>query len=275
MRVVLVEPRDSRNVGSVARAMANFGFSEMRLVNPRDYDREQAGVTARDAAPILDAAKIDATLAEAVGDCVDVVGFALRHGPSPDRCASLPDWAGKRSNGSTALVFGPEDDDLRHEHLDLCRWIVRIPSHAGFPSLNLAQSVLVALYEVSRENPQLQAAPRVVGRPDANQLAQLDRLIGETMRRSGFQRPGSPATAARTIGTLLRRMDLDQGEASALTALFGRIASALRRSGGDLGDLPTAKESDSAASENTNPTAQATAASTLGPISAATSPRIQ
>ncbi len=245
MRVVLVEPRVSRNVGSVARAMANFGFRELCLVSPRDYDREQAGVTARDASPILDRASFHTTLADAVADCVDVVGFALRSGPSPARCTTLPDWADRRSPVKTALVFGPEDDDLRHEHLDLCRWIVRIPSHADFPSLNLAQSVLVALYELSRNTDsgrvhetvglndgtsRSRSAPARVEssgdeRPTANDLAQLDRLIAQTMETTGFVRPGSPRTAARTVGTLLRRMDLDRGEVAALTALFGRINS--------------------------------------------------
>jgi tRNA/rRNA methyltransferase len=235
MRVVLVEPRDSRNVGAVARAMANFGFSDLRLVSPRDYDREQAGVTARDSAPILDNAVIHHSLADAVADRVDVVGFALRTGPSPARCTTLPDWAQRRAPVPTALVFGPEDDDLRHEHLDLCRWIVRIPSDAGFPSLNLAQSVLVALYELSRTAPHDAGSgenqPAATERPDAGELAQLDRLIQQTMHRSGFVRPGSPRNAARTIGTLLRRMDLDRTEAAALTALFGRLDRALARGG--------------------------------------------
>ncbi|MFY7950893.1 MAG: hypothetical protein ACOVT5_00170, partial [Armatimonadaceae bacterium] len=62
-------------------------------------------------------------------------------------------------------------------------------------------------------------------RPTANDLAQLDRLIAQTMETTGFVRPGSPRTAARTVGTLLRRMDLDRGEVAALTALFGRINS--------------------------------------------------
>lgn len=231
MRVVLVEPRDSRNVGAVARAMANFGFSDLRLVSPRDYDREQAGVTARDSAPILDNAVIHQSLADAVADVVDVVGFALRTGPSPGRCTTLPDWAQRRAPVPTALVFGPEDDDLRHEHLDLCRWIVRIPSDAGFPSLNLAQSVLVALYELSRATPDDihwdERQPEETDRPTAGDLAQLDRLIQQAMQSSGFIRPGSPRNAARTIGTLLRRMDLDRTEAAALTALFGRISTAL------------------------------------------------
>jgi len=287
MRVVLVEPRVSRNVGSVARAMANFGFRELCLVSPRDYDREQAGVTARDASQILDQATFHSTLADAVSDCVDVVGFALRSGPSPARCTTLPVWAEFRADVRTALVYGPEDDDLRHEHLDLCRWIVRIPSHSDYPSLNLAQSVLVTLYELSRipgrlpgngslgngsetqrsgalqvggagrltddwlgietagcgvdDAPGLEvtsdrASPEatVLNRPTANDLGQLDRLIGQVMEASGFVRPGSPRTAARTVGTLFRRMDLDRGEMSALTALFGRIDAALSRRDGKV-----------------------------------------
>lgn len=228
MRVVLVEPRDSRNVGAAARAMANLGFSDLRLVAPRGYDREQAGVTARNASPILDAATIHDHLEDAVADVVDVVGLALRTGPSPARCVSLPEWAARRADVPTALVFGPEDDDLRHEHLDLCRWIVRIPSRAAYPSFNLAQSVLVTLYEVARTPP---AAAPPVEPSTAGDLAQLERLVREAMAASGFTRPGSPATAARTVGTLLRRMDLDQSETAALMALFGRIGTALRRTG--------------------------------------------
>ncbi|MGC4044984.1 MAG: RNA methyltransferase [Armatimonas sp.] len=118
MRIVLIEPKDSRNVGAVARAMQNLGFSDLAIVSPRGWDREQAGVTARNASSILDAAQIVTDFTEAIADCTEVVGIALREGDNPTRFVTLPQWATHRDpTQKTALLFGPEDDDLRREHL--------------------------------------------------------------------------------------------------------------------------------------------------------------
>ena len=233
--VVLVEPGDSRNVGAAARAMQNLGFARLRLVSPKDFDREQAGVTARNASSILDALEIFDDLDAAIADVQEVVGLALRTGQNPAHYVSLPDWASGlagRPGKTVALVFGPESDDLRREHLEKCRWIVRIPSSAAFPSFNLAQSVLLALYEITRSLPESLepgSAPPIFDAPTQNDYAQLTRLVDSVMAQSGFVRPGTPAASAEVVHSLLRRLDADRRELGVLTALFSRIENRFNR----------------------------------------------
>ena len=236
-RIILIEPRDPRNVGMVARAMANFGFSDLALVAPPAWDAEQARVTARNASGIIDAVRICETLPDAAVDTHTLCGFALRDNIPAARQCDLIQLTGHRQAAPDvrfSLIYGPEADDLRHEHLDLCRWVVRIPTHSAYPSFNLAQSVLVTLYELTRGADELtQQVAAVDARgaelPSAGELDQLDRILSDVMSLSGFTRAGMPPAAARRIHALLRRADLDQSELAALMAMFGKVRTSLGR----------------------------------------------
>lgn len=225
--IILIEPQESLNIGSVARAMQNLGFSHLHLVAPRGYDRERACVTARDASVLLDTMTIHESFPEAIADMQEVVGLALRKGENPAHYVSLPQWSEKlpeRADRTTALVFGPEDDDLRHEHLNLCRWVVRIPTTAAYPSFNLAQSALLTLYEITRSLPEtLALAPALADAPTENDFVQLDRHLDGVMAASGFVRPGTPAPVPALVKSLLRRCDPTRHELSVLLALFSRV----------------------------------------------------
>lgn len=234
-RIILIEPRDSRNVGMVARAMANFGFTDLALVAPPEWDAEQARVTARNASGIIDNAQICETLPDAAADTHTICGFALRDNiPAARQCDLITLTRHRHAAPTTrfSLVFGPEADDLRHEHLDLCRWVVRIPTHSDYPSFNLAQSVLVTLYELTRETSEIAktaAGAKSATPPAAGELDQLDRIIDDVMAQSGFSRPGMPPAAARRIHALLRRAELDTDELASLMALFGKVRTSLGR----------------------------------------------
>jgi TrmH family RNA methyltransferase len=228
MRVVLIEPKDSRNVGAVARAMQNLGYYDLALVSPRNWDREQAGVLARNATGILDNALVCADVTAAIMGCTEVVGVALREGENPTRFLTLPQWAARRESGHrTALLFGPEDDDLRREHLEKCRYVVRIPSSAAYPSFNLAQSVLLVLYELERTG--AISAEKKADWPEEREWTVFEGLLNTVMTESGFTRPGSPAPVPGAVRNLFRRTHATRHELSLLTALFGRLQSALRR----------------------------------------------
>lgn len=230
IHIVLVEPQESLNVGSVARAMQNLGFENLHLVAPRGYDPERARVTARDASVLLDTMTVHARFEDALVGMEEVVGLALRSGENPAYYVTLPQWASalpERGPRRTALVFGPEDDDLRREHLEQCRWVVRIPSTAAYPSFNLAQSVLIVLYELTRALPSTQ--PPVAEAPTWNDYFQLDRILDSVMTETGFVRTGSPAPVPGRIKNLLRRLELTPSEMSTLMALFSRIDTTLKR----------------------------------------------
>ena len=151
--VVLVEPREPRNVGAAARAMKNFGLEELVLVNPeRPIDESAYRLATRGAADVLDRARVVADLDEALADCVYVVATSARARDgyagevyTPRQGAPLVrQMAGA---GPVALLFGRENFGLSNQEMDRAHAIWRIPT-GGYSSLNLAQAVLLVAYEV-------------------------------------------------------------------------------------------------------------------------------
>ena len=152
IRVVMVGPMYGGNVGSVCRAMANMGLSKLTLVAPRTLDMDEARMMACHATGILDRRTECPTLPEAVADCGLVMGATVRAGLYRQHARGPREWAPKAleaaRHGKVALVFGREDKGLSNEELAICTQIIQIPSHPGYPSLNVAQAVLICCYEV-------------------------------------------------------------------------------------------------------------------------------
>lgn len=152
IRVVLTGPLYGGNVGAVCRAMANMGFSELVIADPQPIDTDEALRMACAAAPIFHQRLETATLAEAVADCHVVAGTSAReglyrsHSGTPRETA--PGLVRAAADGKTALVFGRENNGLSNAELALCTHIIRIPTGTRIASLNLAQAVMVCLYEV-------------------------------------------------------------------------------------------------------------------------------
>jgi TrmH family RNA methyltransferase len=152
IRIVLVAPLYGGNVGSVCRAMANTGLTDLVLVAPQTIDMEEARKMAVNAGAILEARREVATLAEAVADCGLVMGATARiglyrqHAVTPRELAPRALEAAEQS--PVALVFGREDKGLFNEEIALCTQLIRIPSHPAYTSLNLAQAVMVCAYEL-------------------------------------------------------------------------------------------------------------------------------
>ncbi|MDX1930999.1 MAG: TrmH family RNA methyltransferase [Capsulimonadales bacterium] len=233
-RVVLVEPENSLNIGSVARAMMNLGFPYLRLVTPAKYDRSLARVTACHAEPLLDRLEIHPTLADALADAGAIVGLSGRPGENPARFRTLPQWSAElpeRPLPVTALVFGSEGNGLRQEHLDRCQYILQIPASEEMSSFNLAQAVLIVLYEIRRTLGETATVPPLPPErlPTGNDREQLDRLTDEVMRLSGFVREGTPRPVPGTVRNLFRRLDMDRHEMGILLGLFGKLRRSLLR----------------------------------------------
>ena len=154
LRIVLVHPIYGGNVGSVCRAMANTGLKDLVLVNTESsLDWDQARKLAVAAAPILDARREVASVAEALADCGLAFGTTARlglyraHARTPRECAPhILETA--RAGNRVALVFGAENFGLANEELARCTHVIQIPSSPDYPSLNLAQAVLICAYEI-------------------------------------------------------------------------------------------------------------------------------
>jgi tRNA/rRNA methyltransferase len=157
VRVVLVRPQIAANLGATARAMRNFGLSELVLVAPEadPADREARRLSTH-GEDILERCRVVGEFGEAVADCVFVAGTSARTGGlfrrqtvGPPETV-LPRLVEATASGPTALVFGPEPTGLTNAETTRCHFLIHIPADPAYPALNLAQAVAVCLYELRR-----------------------------------------------------------------------------------------------------------------------------
>ncbi len=152
IRIVLVRPRGSANVGSVARAMKNMGLSDLALVQPALTDRFWSEAMAVHAEDVLRSHRSFDSFAEATADCGIVAGTTAHDGPyrtslqTPRQAA--PALLAAAASNRVAVVFGPEDHGLSNDDLKSCQLLLTIPTAPAYPSLNLAQAVMVCCYEL-------------------------------------------------------------------------------------------------------------------------------
>ncbi len=153
--IILCHPFTADNIGAAARAMKNMGFSNLRLVAPRRNWKKRAYVLARNASEVVEHARVFATLGEATADLNWTCGTTRRvRGKAAKFLAfeSFIDVAGKKSRGlKVGLVFGRESKGLNAEELEHCDQLVSLPADEAYPSLNLAQAVMVTLFSLSRK----------------------------------------------------------------------------------------------------------------------------
>lgn len=152
-RVVLVSPLQSGNIGSVCRAMANMGMSDLAVVAPRvESGWGDASKMACHAGDILANRKEYATLAEAIKDCTAVAGTTARDGLYRQHIRNVreiaPELLQLTGSGKVALVFGREDNGLENDEVAQCTHLIRIPSSAKYRSINLAQAAMITMYEI-------------------------------------------------------------------------------------------------------------------------------
>jgi len=150
--VVLVEPKGDANMGAAARAMKNCGVNRLVLVKPARFDTPWGRSMACQAVDILMEARIEDSLTCALADVSCAVGFTARMGkhrkPLDNYEDSLDKIVERLSRGPIAFVFGREDDGLSNDELDMCEFVVSIPTAGEYSSLNLAQAVLIACHDV-------------------------------------------------------------------------------------------------------------------------------
>lgn len=227
--VVLVESQGAFNLGAVARVMMNFGFSQLRLVNPQvDPLEADARRGALSALPVLEnAARFD-NLGAALADCHFAVGTTRREGKFREELvppgAAAVEMMEKTAGGTVALVFGREDCGLHTAELDLCQRLLTIPTHDEFPSMNLAQAVTVCLYELDRAFSNF-AGIDVKPRQLANnvELQAMLQHMRRTLTEIEYLDPQNPDRILRTFRRAFARAELDEREVRILRGLWSRI----------------------------------------------------
>lgn len=231
--IVLVHPQLGENIGKAARAMLNFGLTEMRLVSPRDgWPNPGAGPAAAGADGVLEKATVHETLAEAVADCAHVYATTVRK-RGVTKPVLTPDATARAIHaepGRSAIVFGPERSGLETEDVTLARAIVTVPVNPEFGSLNLAQAVILCAYEWSKHVPDgaLEQPPLEDLPPPAPQdeLEGVIRHFEALLEPRGYFFPESRAAATRRT---LRNMLTKPGWNSLELRTLRGVLSALER----------------------------------------------
>jgi TrmH family RNA methyltransferase len=226
LRVVLVATRNPLNIGAAARAMSNFGFLRLRVVNPYEVAFREAR-SAVGASAVLQSAEEFESVAEAVADCTLVVGTTAvgrRELQHPVR--RLEDGARvirKRLGTSrVALLFGSEKKGLSNEDLSHCHWLMRIPTREEHRSVNLGQAVAICLYELARDGKV--ARPREKQKPaTAGEAERITAVLLEALRTSGYLAPRAAAATEEKIRRLVRRFGLSGEDAKVWLGMLRQI----------------------------------------------------
>ncbi len=226
--IVLVRPQLGENIGKAARAMLNFGLTEMRLVSPRDgWPNPDAGPTAAGADFILDQAQVYETLADAVADCAHVYATTVRK-RGVTKPVVTPEEAAREvhaAQGRCAYVFGPERSGLETEDVALARKILTVPINPEFGSLNLAQAVILCAYEWSKQADLKQPTITDLGEPAPQvelegMIEQLDALLVKV----GYFFPPDRAGATRlTLRNLLTKPGWNHLEVRTLRGVLSHL----------------------------------------------------
>lgn len=232
--VVLVRPQLGENIGKAARAMLNFGLTEMRLVSPRDgWPNPDAGPSAAGADVVLDQAQVFGTLAEAVADCAHVYATTVRK-RGVTKPVVTPEEAAREVHeavGRCAYVFGPERSGLETEDVALARKILTVPINPEFGSLNLAQAVILCAYEWSKQAGLEQPTVTELGEP-APQV-ELDGMLDQfeaLLEHSGYFFPPDRATATkRTLRNLLTKPGWNHLEVRTMRGVLSTLSRPRRR----------------------------------------------
>jgi tRNA/rRNA methyltransferase len=226
--IVLVRPQLGENIGKAARAMLNFGLTEMRLVAPRDgWPNPDSGPAASGADSILATATVFESVAAATADCTHVYATTVRKRGvlKPVLTPEAATTQIRTEPGRAAILFGPERAGLETEDVALARTIITVPINPDFGSLNLAQAVMVVAYEWSRGET-LAQPPRVDAEPPAPQ-AELDGLFDHLdgmLTHAGFYFPSDKVpTIRRAIRTILTKPGWSMHEVRTLRGVLTAI----------------------------------------------------
>jgi TrmH family RNA methyltransferase len=228
--VILVAVRNPLNIGAAARAMANFGLTDLRVVKPYEVAFREA-VSAVGGAHVLKSARVFDSVAEAVADCSLVLGTTAaqrRELQQPIESVEIGIQRVVGHEGRTALMFGSEKFGLSNEDMSFCHALLRIETSAGTPSMNLGQAVAVCLYEWSRGRvdtaPQTEKNEAMAGL-EAEQITQM---LLEVLEQSGYTNRITAVSTEQKIRRWVRRMRMGHRDAPLLLGILRQILWKIR-----------------------------------------------
>ena len=236
VKVVLYEPLDPINIGATVRAMKNMGVSDLRLVRPVAYDPSRLIGVAHDTHEIIERIAHFDDVHSAIADCVRVAGFTARRRAAkreiltPSACsADLLEFA---ASGNVAVMFGREDKGLPNDALDLAHVVVTIPT-TDHASINLAQAVLIALYELhtaaADATRKLAPARKVADPPTSEKFELLFADARRALAEIAFFKTRNDEHVMRSLRSIIFRAAPDGREVDLLRAMAIEVLRTIER----------------------------------------------
>jgi len=227
--IILVRPQLGENIGKAARAMLNFGLTEMRLVAPRDgWPNPSAGPAAAGADAVLERAEVFGTLAEAIADCAHVYATTVRK-RGVTKPVVTPEQAAREIHGHagrSAIIFGPERSGLETDDVAVARSIITVPINPEFGSLNLAQAVILCAYEWSK-TADLAQPPRtdlLEPAPQEELDGMIEQIDGMLEATGYFFPPDRVVMTRRTLRNLLTKPGWNSLEVRTFRGILSTLA---------------------------------------------------
>ena len=220
--------RNPLNIGAAARAMSNFGFNQLRVVNPYEVAFREAR-SAVGASKVLASAREYHSVAEAIADCTLVIGTTAGHDRElhhPMRRLDAATRLVRKHAGPVAILFGSEKRGLSNADFSHCHWLLHIPTREENLSMNLGQAVAVCLYELARDGkiaPGQKPAPAAAGDID-----RITTMLLEALRVSGYLKPRSSGAAEEKVRRLVRRLRIESEDAEVWLGMLRQILWKLR-----------------------------------------------
>jgi TrmH family RNA methyltransferase len=247
LRVVLVDARNPLNIGAAARAMSNFGFHRLRVVNPYDVAFEGARSAVGAAAVLATAGKYE-TVAEAVADCSLVVGTtAIGHRDLQHSIQRLevgaPIIRAHVATGPCALLFGSEKFGLSNRDMSHCHWLMHIPTREEHVSMNLGQAVAICLYELARD-PAVLAEPGKGSPASAAEVERITETLLTALHASGYPKLNTSDSFQAAVRRLVRRLHLQSGDAEFFLGMLRQMVWKMKNIGNEVAKPEDAKRED-------------------------------
>ncbi|MGD2151636.1 MAG: TrmJ/YjtD family RNA methyltransferase [Gemmatimonadales bacterium] len=241
--IALDEPQDPVNIGMVVRAMKNMGLSRLRLVRPGGFDPYRISGVAHTGTDVVESAEHFERLDDALAGAKLVVGTTargrrVRRNYVRPRDAAVEIAEVAQSGDDVMLVFGREDRGLSNEELDLCNRVIVIPTDPGHSSLNLAQAVLVVVYEIflaAEAARPFKRPRRAAARADRRELESLFSEVEASLHAIDFFKAQKVKPLMRTVREVAARADLDERETALFKAMAYEVRNFLARQGLERG----------------------------------------
>lgn len=225
IQIVLVDPQDGANIGSVCRAMKTMGITHLAITGTASYDENRVRTLALHASDLWEHHTRYASLKDALNSSILSVAATRRRGKFRKASALNPEQLAQRieqtGEGIISIVFGRESDGLTDEEVNLCNLVVSIPTSEAFPSLNLAQAVQIITYTLYNR---MKPWPTGTIPVTAERVDVAAKLAADSLEEIGYYKTDEKVWMYRFLRDLYARASLTEGEIQRTEKLFAKIA---------------------------------------------------